>query len=155
GESAHHLIGAVAKLEPLQQTIGAPGTLLGIQTEIRAVEEQNLASGEGEVEVGTLRDNANQAFDRDLFLPDVVLANPGLPAGWPHARGEDSHCRGLAGAIGPQQAENFARGNVQRQTVEGDDLRLRLLLLVLAAPGRRAECAGASAEWRRRSVHLA
>ena len=89
------------------------------------MKEQDLAGGEGEIEVGTLRHHADEALGGDLFLPDVVGADPGLAGGGADARGEDAHRGGLAGAVGAQQAEDFASADFERDAVQGDDFGLR------------------------------
>jgi len=78
GKSAHHLIGAVTKFEAVEQRVGTLGALVRIDSEISAVEEQNLARGEGEIKIGTLRHDSNQPFDGNLFFPDIEVANPCL-----------------------------------------------------------------------------
>jgi hypothetical protein len=76
------------------------------------VKGEDLASGESEVEIGTLRHNSNQALNRDLFLPDVVVADPGLSRIWPHARGEDADGCGLPCTVWTEETEDFARGDL-------------------------------------------
>jgi hypothetical protein len=72
------------------------------------VEEQNFTGGERKIEVGTLCNHANQPFDGNLFLPDFVLANPGLAARRPHTGGEDSHRSRFARAVGSEQTEDLS-----------------------------------------------
>ncbi len=91
------------------------------------MKDQDLACGQGEVEIRTLRDDSNQALDRDLILPDFVLADPCLAAGGLHARGENSDGRGFARAVGTEQTKDFAGGDVEREAVERDNFRLGLL----------------------------
>jgi len=80
-EAADDVVGAVGELEAVEERSGAAGAFAGGQAEIGAVKEQDLAGGEGEIEVGTLRHHADEALGGDLFLPDVVGADPGLAGG--------------------------------------------------------------------------
>jgi hypothetical protein len=66
-------------------------------------------------------------LDSGLFLPHVVLANPGLAGGWPNPGGKDSDRGGFARAVGAKKAENLSGNNVERKSVEGGDLGLWLL----------------------------
>jgi hypothetical protein len=91
------------------------------------VKNENLAGGQGKIQVRTLGNHTDQALDLGRFLPHVVLANPGVPRGWPHTGGEDSDGGGFAGAVWAQKAENLSGQNLERKSVEGRDLRLRLL----------------------------
>src|SRR5882672_9025785 len=138
GESANHLIGTIVKLESLQQFVRAPSALFGVQAKIPAVKEQNFARGQREIEVRSLRYHADQAFYRDLLFPDVVRSDPGVSGGRPHPCSENSYGRGFARTVGSQQSENFSRRNLQRQTIEGDNLGLGLLV-GLSAPRRDDE----------------
>ena len=47
-----------------------------------------------------------------------------LPAGWLHQRGDDFRERGFAGAIRPDEAEDFALVNVERHVAHRFDRRL-------------------------------
>jgi hypothetical protein len=102
------LIGAVAEFETIEKCVGSLGALAGVDSEVGAVEEENLASREGEIEIRTLLHDSYQALDDDLFGPDVVRANPCLAAGWADAGAEDaSGCR-LACAVWAEEAEDFS-----------------------------------------------
>src|ERR1700704_6060877 len=78
GESANHLIGPVTEFEAIKQPVRTLGSLPRIEAEIGAVEEQNFASGENKIKIRALRNDSNQPLDRDLILPDIMLANPRL-----------------------------------------------------------------------------
>src|SRR3984957_2617498 len=147
-EAAHQLVGAVAELEAVEQRVRFLRSLLGVDAEISAVEEENFASGQSKVEVGTLGYDSDQPFDRDLFPPHIVLANPCLAAGWPYARGEDSHRSRFARAIRPQQTKNFTGQNLQRQSIEGNDFRLRRFLAFAAPEGRSEASPRGKRRWR-------
>ena len=82
------------------------------------MKREDFAGSEAEVEVGPLRHHADDALDRDALARDIVRADPGLAARGLDARGQNTHCRGFAGAVGTEQAEDFARSNFERQPVE-------------------------------------
>ena len=71
-EGAGHVVGAVGELELLEQLGGAPLALAGALAEVGAVEQQDFARGEGEIQVGPLRHHADQPLGLHLLLPDVV-----------------------------------------------------------------------------------
>src|SRR5579859_6146990 len=58
GETADHLIAAIGELESVEESVGALTALGRVEAEVGAVKEQNLAGGEGEVQVGALCDDS-------------------------------------------------------------------------------------------------
>jgi hypothetical protein len=68
-----------------EQLRGARRTRLRIDTEVRAVEQQDLARGEREIEIRTLAHDADQPLHFHLLRPHVVVADPCLPACRSHA----------------------------------------------------------------------
>src|ERR1700674_4893046 len=109
GESANHLIGPVTEFEAIEQRLRTLGSLPCIEAEIAAVEKQYVASVERKVKVRTLRYHSNQPLDRDLILPDIMLANPSLAARRSHACCKVSYRRRLARAVRSQQTEDLSR----------------------------------------------
>ena len=91
GESTHDLIGAVGELEALEERRSATVALVRAESEIGAVKNQNLASGQSKIKIGTLGYNPDQPFNGGLFFPNVVLADPCLASGWLDARGQDAN----------------------------------------------------------------
>jgi len=77
------------------------------------VKEENLARRQGEVKIGALLYNSNQTLYSYRVFPDVVVPYPRLATRGPHARGEHAHGGRLAGTVRSEQAEDFARLNVQ------------------------------------------
>ena len=131
------------ELEAVEECFGALGTLLRSEAEIGAVESKDFARGQRKIQIGALGYDADQALDGDLLFPDVVFADEGLAAGGTDARGKDADGGGLAGAIGSQQAENFSRGDVERDAIERDDLWLGLFSFALRrAKGEAARARG-------------
>src|SRR6266478_8670517 len=91
GESANHLIGAIGELEAVEERFSALGTLVRSKAKVGAMEDQNLAGGQGKIQIGALGHHADQALDSDLLFPDVVFADESLAAGWTDASGEDAN----------------------------------------------------------------
>ena len=129
------MVGAIGELEALEKGFRTLGAFVRGKAEIGAVEGENLAGSEGKIQIWALGDNANQALDGDLLLPDVVFADESLAAGWADARSENANGGGFASAVGPQQTEDFTRQYFKRDSIERDDLRFWLFTLGL----RRAE----------------
>ena len=59
--------------------------------EVRAVEGEDLPRREIEIEVGPLRDDADEPLDVDATLPDVEVADPRLPRSRLDARRQDAN----------------------------------------------------------------
>ena len=64
---AHHVRGAVGQLELLQQFVGAPLAFARALPEVGAVESQDLARREREIQVGPLRHHADQPLGLHLL----------------------------------------------------------------------------------------
>ncbi len=141
------------QFEALEQRRRALRALARIDAKICAMEEQYFASRKREIKIRALLHHADQPLDRDLLLPHIVLANPRLAAGWPHARRENSDRRRFARAVWSEQAENFPGQDFERNAVQRNDLRLGLLVSLAARRGKAEAPAGR--ERRRRSVDLA
>src|SRR5262245_32103354 len=103
------------------------------------MEEQDLASRECEVEIRTLPDDADQALHFDLLCPHVVITDPHLTTGWPHARGQNSDRRRLARAVWTKQSEDLSATNIERQSIQRYNLA-RGLVLVFAAWNKPTAC---------------
>ena len=65
------------ELESLEQLLRARNSRGRGHPEIGAVEREDLARREREVEIRPLRHDADQALDGDAILPDVVVADEG------------------------------------------------------------------------------
>src|SRR6202166_5031338 len=87
GKPADHLVSAFCELELLEQRVGALISLLGCDSEISRVKDENLASGQRKIQVGALRYDADQALDLSLLLPHIVLPDPSLAGSRPHSGG--------------------------------------------------------------------
>jgi hypothetical protein len=83
---------------------------------------QVLGAGEVLVDGRVLPGQADQPADRRGVADDVDTGDLGPPGVRPQQRGEDVHGRGLAGAVGAEQAQHRARLHLQRDAVEGADV---------------------------------
>ena len=129
GKTADDLIGAVGELEALEKRFRALVALVRAETKIGAVKNENFASRQRKVEIGTLGYDANQPFDGGLFFPDVMFADPGLASGRADARGENADGCRFSRAVRAEQAENFAWMDFERNSIERDDFCLGLFAL--------------------------
>jgi hypothetical protein len=78
-----------------------------------------LAPGQVLVDGGVLAGQADDASHRVGFFDHVVAEDGGGAGVGSQNGGEDPHRRGLAGPVGPEQAENGAFFDVERDTIEG------------------------------------
>jgi hypothetical protein len=116
------------------------------------MERQDFVGRQRKIEICALGHNADQPLYRNLLLPNIVVADPGLAAGWSHAGCKNTHGRRFAGSVRPKETENLAGNNFQGQAIERGNLRFGLLGTLGAST--RAEARGRS-HGRRRVVDLA
>ena len=64
-----------------------------------------------------LAEEADATADLVGAVRDVVTGDDGLAAGGPQHRAQNAHDRGLAGAVGTEQAEDLARPDLEADTV--------------------------------------
>ncbi len=112
------------------------------QAKIGAVEGEDLASGQREIQIRALRDHADQPLDGDLLLPDVVFADERLAAGGTDACRKNADGCGLAGAVGAEKAEDFPGQDIEGDSIERDDFRLGQFALGLRRAERETPRAG-------------
>src|SRR5690349_3389902 len=93
------------------------------------MKEQYLACGEREVEIWSLRHDADEALHFHLLRPHVVIANPCLPISRPYARCKNPDCGRLPGAVWTKQSEDLSGVYVERQPIQRHDLARRLVFL--------------------------
>src|SRR5512132_3213784 len=111
--------------------------------------EQDFACGEREVEVWSLRHDADQSLHLDRLCPDLIIADRRLTRRRPHAGCKDADGCRFAGAVWTKQPEDLAASHVERQSIERNDLARRLL--TFAAEGKPAT----RGAWRGRCVDFA
>src|ERR1051325_5289611 len=92
------------------------------------MKEQDFASGEREVEIWSLRDDADESLHFHLLCPHVVVADPRLAIRRPHACRKDADCSGLTCAIWTKQPEDLSAAHVKRQSIQRNNLACRLFI---------------------------
>ena len=88
------------------------------QAEVAAVDEQVLPDGELEVEGVLLRDDAEPAADRRAVGGRVQAEDAQLAGGGRGDAADHPHGRGLARAVGAEEAERLARRDVDVDAVD-------------------------------------
>src|SRR3569832_1536064 len=111
------------------------------------MKEQDFTGREREVEIRTLADDADQSFHFHLLRPHVVVADPYLATCRSYACGKNADSRRLTCAVWTKQSEDLSAIDVERQSIERDDLACGLVL-VLTARAKSTTCG----KWRWRSV---
>jgi hypothetical protein len=91
------------------------------------LQHQVLAAGRVAVDAGALRDVADRAPNGVRLAHDVVARDLGPPTVGGRERGEDLDGRRFAGAVRPEQAEDLAGTNGERDAVERLDVLVALL----------------------------
>src|SRR5262249_10463940 len=148
GKTAHELIGAVDELELLEKLRGPGLPLRRRNAEVGAMENEDLPSGQGKIEIGALRNDADEALGRHTVRPDFVRTHPRAPGGRAQAGREDAVRGRLARAVRAKQAEDLAGLDLERESIQREDLELLGPLSRLCEGARRAAYRGA----RRRGV---
>jgi hypothetical protein len=111
GERLRRLVGRLGQAELLEQFVGAlPGRRLA-DVEQPAEHDQVLPGAERVVDRGVLPGQADPAPHQPGLRPYVVAGDLGPAAVRPDQRAEDAYGRGLAGAVGAQQAVHGAAGH--------------------------------------------
>ena len=114
GVRARHAVGGVAERELLEQLVGAGGDLRRRQVRQLAHQREVLATGEVLVDRGVLAGEADAPSHPLRVLAHVDAEHAGgSPVGLEQG-GEHPHGRGLARAVGPEQAEDLAFGHLER-----------------------------------------
>ncbi len=98
-----------------------PGQPVGAGEEVEILE-----AGQVLVEAEEVRHPADQSAHRPRFGDGVVTEDRGRAPVGAQQRRQREHRRGLAGAVGPDQPEDRARGNVEVQAVDGVELAVAL-----------------------------
>ncbi len=116
GQCAHVAIGARRQAQIGEHLID-PRAVVG-QPEVTRLKSQRFAHGEKRIEREFLRHNAQRQARRTVVVNHVVAHHGHPPTGRAHETGNNRNQCGLAGAIGPEQAEEFSALNLQIDTVE-------------------------------------
>jgi len=120
-------VGGVGEPEAFEQLVGA-GLDLGLRLVGEAPDEAKvLAAGQVLVDGGVLAGEADPLPD-GLRMLGHVDAEDGRPPGvGAEDGGEDAHGRGLAGAVGPKQAQDGGRRDLEVDAGQGGDRAEALL----------------------------
>ena len=111
----------IHQLAQLPQPLVGP---LGIEAVQVGEEEQHLARREPLVQPGTRRDETHAAFDLVREFGRAQSLDLGVTARGRQQAQNHADGRRLAGAVGPEQAVNFARADAKREMIDRDDLAL-------------------------------
>jgi hypothetical protein len=120
GVGGRQLGGGLGQVEPLQQRGGAPPALAPVQVVQVGHQAQVLLAGEQLVHRRELAGDADRRADRvglpgQVVTGDLHLAGVGADQG-----GQDVDGGGLAGAVGAEQREDRALGDLEVDAVEHD-----------------------------------
>jgi hypothetical protein len=114
-------IGGVDQLEGGEQLVG-PAARLGRGQPVQAPEQdQVLAAGQVLVDRGVLPRQADHRTHVLGLGHDVEAGHRGASGIRTQERGQDPHRRGLAGAVGAEQAEHAALGDLEIEAGQGSD----------------------------------
>ena len=115
-------VGRVREAEALQRLRDpAPQRGAGDPVEL-ALDDEVLAAGGVGVDAVLLADDADRVADADGLGEDVEAGDAGAAGVRPRERGEDPDGRGLAGAVGAEQAEDRAGRDREVEPVERADV---------------------------------
>ena len=118
GVAADPLAAPPGQADPLQQLGDAPGQLGAAEAGQAAVEVEQLGAGRPLLEAEVLGQVADPAAGGRLGRRPAE--DQRLPAGGPDQAEQDLHGGGLAGPVGPEEAEHLPGLDGQGQVVEGD-----------------------------------
>ena len=122
GVGAHWSIGSGSEVKPLEQLDRALAHVRRLEVVKLAEHPQVLAAGEVLVDRRVLSGEADRASHFVGLLDDVKTGDRrGARCGLEQSR-QDSDGRGLACAVGPEQADHLAARDDQVDSVEGYDL---------------------------------
>ena len=105
-ERAHVGVGLGGEIEVVHHLVD-PGVVVA-DAEVARLDAQRLAHGEKRIEHELLRHHAERAARRAIVGDHVVAHHARAAASARVEAGDDRDQRGLAGAVGPEQAEELA-----------------------------------------------
>ena len=119
GELRDLLVAGVLEAEPAEQLLGGRARPLLVDAEQPAEQVEVLAGGEVLVDRGVLPGDADQLAHHVRVLLDVDAEDLRAAAVHREQRGEHLEHRGLAGAVGSEDAEDLAAAYLQVDAVDG------------------------------------
>ena len=105
----------------VEHVAGAAAGVGGVGAVQAGLEDQLDATGHARVAAAALADVADALADPVRLAAQVAAGDGGLAAGGRQQRGQHAQGGGLAGAVGPQEAEDFAGLDVQVDAGDGFD----------------------------------
>ena len=132
GVGGRRLVGRVDQVELLEQLGDAAPARVAAEVAQVGHQPQVLRAGEQAVDGGELAGHADAVARTAVGVgDDVVAGDAGLAAVGGEQRGQDVDHGRLAGAVGPEQGEDRALGDLEVDAVEHDRVAEGL-----AEPGR-------------------
>ena len=122
-QGAHPLVALLAQADGVDQLVHPAPALARAQAVELAEHPELLARLEDAVaRLLAAGDHVHDPADLLGLRGHVEAEDPGGPRGRQQERGQDLDQGGLAGAVGPEQAEELARGDLQVDPGEGGDI---------------------------------
>src|SRR5439155_26185512 len=111
----------LAEPAAVQAKVDAPGPVLAVDALELGPEIEVLVHAHLAVHRHALGQVADVLADLVGLRHHVVAGDLGDAAGGGQVAGEDAHGRGLAGAVGAEEADDLAAGDLEADTVDGQD----------------------------------
>jgi hypothetical protein len=116
------VVGAFGQLRELEQLVGPAVDLRPLEPEVATVDHEVLADGQLGVKGVLLRHDAEAGADVGPVGRGVHPHHPEVTRADRRDTADHPHRRGLAGPVRAEEAERFARGDVEVDVVDGDEL---------------------------------
>ncbi len=120
--AAYAAVGGVAEVDAVEQVVGAPAAFGGRDPLQRRLQADQLPAGHQRVERRFLKGYADRATNLPCFPGDVVAGDRSPAAGRQQQRRQHPHGRRLAGAVGAEEAVDFALRDLEVDALHGPDL---------------------------------
>src|ERR1019366_3882070 len=118
GEGFYAIVGAVKQSHASENLPDALRQIRTVQSVEMSLMPEVLASGKFQVDAWGLKDDADAAAQGSRLANGVEASNSGIAGGRNHERGKNAEKRGLAAAVGTEQAEEFGGANVEGHSIE-------------------------------------
>src|SRR5258706_5324110 len=109
------------QLQPFQKYRDPPFEPFGIETVQLADESQEFITAELLVDERPVGNEAGNRFGFFRFLDDIVLTEENLPRRWLEDAHHGANRRGLASAVGAEEAEDFSSLYFEIQVIDGGE----------------------------------
>ena len=118
GESFDQLLGAIGEADAGEDFLNSLLQGGAAQTVKMSLMPEIFVGGEFQVDALGLKDHADLAPQARRFLRGVAAHDGGASGGRKHQGGKNPEERGLAAAVGAEQAEQFRGAHVERNAVQ-------------------------------------